>query len=185
MATENLAYDLHRTAARALTTNSSASSFASKVYTVTEPSGNGIVELIRDGGGLVPQRVKLWPIGLGSENDAFSLRIIGWEKIGQGAAPATGWIPTIVAELACIVGTAVGVASSPVLNTERFADTITIVTEPTITAATTRQGTVELTSPTNDLIAHAKVWIEGFHKLEFTFDQTTGTPTMNVLFAFL
>lgn len=175
--------DQSRPLQRALTTNSSASSFASKVYTVTEPTNDGVLNLTFNKT-LVPSRILLIPIGLGADDDAFSVRIIGWHKVTK-AAVTTGWVPTIIAELGVVVGTAVGVAASAVLNTERFPDTITIVSEGTTTADTTRRGTVELHSPGSNLIGHAIVPIGGFEKIEFTFDQTTGTPTMNVLYAYL
>jgi hypothetical protein len=174
--------DLIRHAQRALTTNSTASSFASKVPTITEPSNDGVIDLFSKSI-LQPKSVKLWFIGLGADNDAFSIRVIGWQRIGSGLAPGILWFPSVICELACVISAAVGVAGSPVLNTERFADTITIVSEPTITADVTRLGTIELNSPTGDLIAPAVVPLRGFEKLEFLFDQTTNTPTMNVLYS--
>lgn len=175
---------------RALTTNAATSSFASKVPTVTEPTNDGVINLILGGGAVIHEWMLLWPIGLGADNDAFSLRVLGWRKISQGQGVTdTLWMPTLLYEFSCTISAAVGVAASPVLNTERFADTITIVTQGKYTDAdsggVSTRGNVEVTSPTNDLIAHVKAPLKGMEKIEFQFDQTTNTPTMNVLYAFL
>ncbi len=167
---------------KALTTNNNDSSFASKVAKVAEPINDGVVALTKDGA-IVPFRVFLLPYGLGTSNDAFSMRVIGWRHIG--AYPNWLWIPTPLFELACVLGANGGVAGSPILNTELFVDTITVVSEPTITADTTRQGTVQVYSPANDTAAFAVAELYGVEKIEFTFDQTTQTPTMNCLVAFL
>lgn len=172
----------HRLPRRVWATNANTSEFASKIPTLTEPTNDGVVHLTRHTG-LVPCRLKVWFIGLGADNDAFSARFIAWDR--HGTATPFLWVPTIICELGAIVGAAVGVAGSPVLATERFADTLTIVTEPTITADTTRQGTIEVSSPANDLIAHAIIPFWPCDKFEVAFDQTTNTPTMNCLYQFI
>lgn len=174
---------------KALTTNSNASSFASKVPTVTEPTNDGVIDL-RHGAvnAAIPQFMVVLPYGLGSDNDVFSLRVIGWRHIGEAppqGSPTWLWVPTVLAEVSCTISAAVGVAGARVLNTERFADTITIVSEPTITAATTRQGSILVYSPANDTVAWFELSLDGQEKVEFTFDQTTNTPTMNCLVSFI
>lgn len=169
---------------KALAANATTSSFGSKVPTVTKPTNDGVIDLLSGGGAIVPARIKILPYGLGGDNDAFSVRLIGWHKIGNTTSGVL-WLPVPLVELACTISQAVGVAGSPVLDTERFADTITIVTEETVTADVTRIGDVELASPGNNLIAHAIFPLRGFELLEFEFDQTTNTPTMNCLYALL
>lgn len=171
---------------KALAANASTSSFAAKVATLTEPSGDGVASLTTVPGGEVPCHVLLLPYGLGADDDAFSLRLVGWRRIGSGPYPGVLWVPTTLAELSCTISTSVGVAAAPVINTERFADTITIVAnmEPTTTADTTRMGTFTIFSPANNTPAWAMIPTQGVEKLEFLFDQTTNTPTMNCLIAF-
>jgi hypothetical protein len=191
MAQENLTVILGRPFRKALSANSNDSSFASRVPTVVEPTSDGVVNLAWPHGGTVPQSLLVLPYGLGSDNDAFDLRVIGWRHIGavgQGPALAALWVPTILVEVTCTISAAVGVAGSPVLNTERFADTITVKSagfEPTYTADTTRAGSVRIFSPTNDLVGWFVLALDGLEKIEFTFDQTTNTPTMNALIALL
>lgn len=179
-----------RPAVRVLTTNSNDAAFPSKVPTITEPINDGVYDLAGKGVGLiVPQCMKLWFIGLGANNDAFSVRILGWTRIGSGPNAGTLWFPTIIAEFTCVMGNFIGVAGSPVLDTEFFADTIAPVAarirDRKIAAGTSLNSNYDILSPANDTPGHVIMPIRGFEKLEFIFDQTINTPTMNVLMSLL
>lgn len=181
---------------RACATNASSTGFTAKTAGVTtKPSGN-LVYPVAEIGYEFRSRMRLWPIGVGSENDAFSIRIWGWNRSGSGnGAGGIIWLASILGEFSCTLGKYVGVANSPVLATERFADTITVVSEPTtrdgeLTPSTdaetfTTQGTTEIFSPANDTPGWVELRLRGAELLEFDFDQTTGTPTMNALLQFL
>ncbi len=179
---------MHTSIARAvrrwLATNQSATSFASKVPTITEPTGDGILDLRP----FVQKRMKLWPLLLGSDNDVASFRIIGWHSVLLEGSK-TLWFPSAIAEFVCTGSAAVGIAGAAVLNTERFADTITPVAKMTrdavIAAGTAINSDYEILSPTADLIAHIIMPIAGYEKLELTSDETTGTPSINALYTFL
>ena len=183
-------YDEFRAFKKAWATNADTSAFASRIPTTTEPSNDGVVSLrASDAGVVVPARVLLLPYGLGADNDAFSMRVIGWRRIGSGVSPANVlWIPIILGEFACTISAAVGVVGSPVLNTERFADTITVVKQPKTTdtdsVGAASRGDNFIYSAAGDLIAFIDMLVLGCDKLEFTFDQTTNAPTTNVLYAF-
>lgn len=138
------------------------------------------------GFGVTPQWMKIMPYGLGSDNDAFSLKVVGVSRISP--ALSDGRVQFMRQELAVLAATisgAVGVAGGNVLATERFADTIAITREATYTADVTRLGSVQLYSPVNDLPAYAVIPLLGFEAYEIEWDQTTGTPTMNALVSFL
>lgn len=176
-------YQNARPLKRALAANANSSAFTAKaaMSTGARPTGNLLYPLCDSAGELIPARLRLYAIGLGSDNDAFSFRVYGWSRIGAGPDLAVGWLPALLGEYGCVVSTFVGVAASPVLDTERFADTFTIVSEPTITADVTRAGTTELYSPANNTPGWIEIRTHGVEMLEFDFDQTTGTPTMNLL----
>jgi hypothetical protein len=133
----------------------------------------------------------LWPFGLGADNDAASLRVIGWSRALDTASALTLWVPTILIEVACTFSAVVGVAGAVVLNTERFADTITVVAArqrtftDTDSGGAASRGTVEIFSPTNDLVAFLIVPLLASEKVELCWDQTTNNPTTNALYAFL
>lgn len=170
---------------KARSVNASDSSFPSKIPVATEPSGDAgtatgasVIDLAINpgGGGVIQNGVLIVPYGLGNDNDAFSIRVIGWKRISTGDPTTVLWVPIVLAELACIISTTVGIAGKLVIETERFADTITRVTGS--------DRSCDIVSPTAEEIAHAYVDLKGFEKLELTYDQTTGTPTMNALLSF-
>jgi hypothetical protein len=181
-------YTLARPLRRALATNSNSSSLTAKASTTTLPSNDGVLVLRPDSAGVVPQKVMVWPIGNGGKSNAFSMRVIGWEQAIAANAAAL-WVPSILAEVSATLGNAVGVFNAAVSNAERFADTITIVSarQSLFTDVSNTQsfqeGTVEIISPANDTQAWFVVNTYGLSRLEFQFNQTTGTPTMNALVA--
>ncbi len=138
------------------------------------------------GAGTIPCAIQVMPYGLGSDNDVFSMRLVGLRRIAQPIADGRcQFVREKIAVLACTISAAVGLAGGQVINTERFADTISITFEATYTADTTRAGTIMLYSPADDTPANAIVPLVGYEAVEIEWDQTTGTPTMNALVTFL
>lgn len=183
--TETIGYQLTTPLVRACPVNANTSAFTAKTAGVlVEPTGNLVYQIADPGYGF-RGRVRIFPIGMGSDEDAFSFRIWGWTRIGSGVSPGTLWIPGELGEYGAVLGTFAGVTASPVLNTELFADTITVVKEPVTTADVTNAGTTEIMSPANNTPAWIELRLHGVEKLEFDFDQTTNTPTMNLLLQFL
>jgi hypothetical protein len=180
---------LSRPYQKARATNSGATSFASKVATITEPSGDGVIQLAHGPNGHVPCHALLLPYGTGDANDVFDFDVWGWRRLGSGTPGNTIWIPSRIAGFTATLGTHTGVAGAPVVATELFADTLTIratVGEATITADVTREGTHVVYSPADNTSAWAKICLYGFEKIEVIFDMTTGDPTGgNCLIAFL
>ena len=181
--------------------NSSSTGFPSRVDVLAFPgdandpigdagtaAGRCVLDLSVNRGpnGTACKWLELWPYGLGSDDDAFSIRVIGWMRIAPVLSDGRfQWRPTILSEFAVVCCTDVGVAGGRVLNTERYVDAITIVTEPPRTADVTRIGDCRITAPGANLAAHLRMNVEGVERIELTFDQTTGTPTMNALYRFL
>lgn len=160
--------------AKALAANATDTSFASRVPTTTEPTGDGVVGLRSHPDQVVPTWLLLVPYGTGDANDAFDVRVVGWRRVG------TLWVPTTLLEFTATLGTAVGVAGADVADTEKFADT---VSDPA-----TGKGSVGVdcqpTSPADNTVAHYLVDTRGCPKVEFLFDATTGDPTgANLLYA--
>lgn len=184
--------NINRHLQKALAANANSSGFTAKTATlaggtgVSAPNSSAIlVASPETGGGFVPTWIRLYPYGLGSDNDVFSLRLWGWWHLGSGTDNNKMWMPSILTEISCTISAFTGYAGGLVLNTERFADTISLVAnvgEYSITAVTTRIGTVQLFSPQNDTPACAQVPLRGCEYIEFDWDQTTGTPTTNCLY---
>ncbi len=166
---------------RARGVNANDASFPSRIPTIAEPSsaiataaGTQQAINIADGNfGVGQNSALIVPYGLGANNDGFSIRMIGWRSINRDGATRL-WVPVILAEVACLMSAAVGIAGAAVINTEAFCDTLTLVTG-------NANISVETVSPTGDVIGHIIVALKGFQKLELTFDQTTNTPTTNAL----
>lgn len=153
---------------KAKATNATDTSFPSRIPTNTEPVDDGVVTFGWPGA-MTSNSCLVIPYGTGDDNDVFAMRVIGWRVIGNN--PRTRlWVPYLLAELTCTMGTAVGVAGMEVVATERFCDTLAIVTGNS-------NVTTEIVSPTGNIIAHAMIDVKGSHKVEFTFDMTTGDPT--------
>lgn len=157
--------------------NATATSFASKVPTLTEPSGDAgsatgasVIDLCPGGNGVSQaSRLVLVPYGTGDADDVFAMRVIGWRCLGRGATTAI-WIPVILAELTCTMSAVTGVAGGAVSATEYFCDTIALVSG-------NDDISIDIVSPTGDVIAHAAMDLKGFQKIEFQFDMTTNNPT--------
>lgn len=166
--------------------NSTSADFTAPVDTFVPPSG-GIDLTVSGGTGEVPCELVVIPYGLGNDNDTFSLRLIGWTRIRPQIADGRWqFVPNILAEFACTLSQEVGLSGGVVLNTERYCDTITIVTEATKTADVTRMGSVFVTAPGADLKAHLRMKIQGVEYITADFDQTGGTtPSMNFLYRLL
>lgn len=159
---------------KARSVNQTSAAFVSKVPTGTEPTGDAgsatgasIIELGVDYFPPPKTVVNVIPFGVGADDSTMSVRIIGWAKAGTGTTAL--WIPVTLAELLCTLSTAVGVAAKYVVNTERFADTITLTYG-------NDDVSIDLGSPANNTIAIASVLIKNFQKLEISL-QTGGSAT--------
>jgi hypothetical protein len=164
--------------------NQATGSYVSRIPTVTEPIQDGVIDLWQQSA-IVQRHVMVIPYGLGTVDDTFLMRILAWRLIGDYDTPKGDlWIPTVIGEYGCTLGALTGVAGAPILNTELFVDAITITSEGTYTAVTTRTGATRIYAPGDDLVAHLVVCLDGAQKVEFLFQQSTNTPTMNALVAF-
>ncbi len=158
---------------KARAVNCTSSSFPSRIPTLTEPSGDAgtatgasVIDLCLTEGPM-QNGCKLVAYGAGSDNDTFAMRVIGWQAIGKKPA-AQLWIPVVLAELTCTLSAVIGVAGGLLITTDRLCDTLVIVTG-------NAGVSVDVVSPTGDVVAHAMVDLKGFQKLEICFDMVTAT----------
>lgn len=142
-------------------TNATSTSFASKIITGTPPAGDGV---IATGG----ETLEILPFGAGADDDTFELKVIGWRRAD------VLWVPRNICHLAVTLSTAVGLAGKYVVETDRFADAITVTTG----SANVVVPTVTANSPCMAIIN-----IEGDEKIEIVFDRTGATTSCNVLYS--
>jgi hypothetical protein len=145
---------------KALSANSTDTSF-DQAPTTTKPSGDGVIEARRFGE-FTNSTLLVVPYGVGSADDTFDLRVIGWRCID------TLWVPTILCQVACTLGTATGVDGAAVDNSESFADTISL-TSPYGTSGVD----VQVSSPADNTVGHFLVDAKGHELIEFCFDLGT------------
>jgi hypothetical protein len=140
---------------------SATGSFPSKVPTATQPTGAGVVgDPVVQG---APQWIQVIPFGDGADDSTFDLRVIGWKVSDLGL-----WVPTILAQAACTLSTAVGVDTYEATSSQRFADTISL---------TQVRADVDskVSSPTGNLVASFQVETRGCAFIEVTFNLGTAT----------
>lgn len=149
---------------RAFQVNNTATSFSATVATATEPANDGVI--------VVPNgatTMDLLFFGAGADNTTFDARIIGWRSTGAGRPL---WIPSIIVEVSTILCAAVGVAGYSMINTDRFADTITknfglCAIVPVLADSSGSLVTID---------------VSGMAKVEMTVD-LTGATNANALYA--
>jgi len=171
---------------KARSVSQTSSSFVSKIPTITEPTGDAasatgasIIDLGSQGSE-TQNAVLLVPYGAGNDNTTFSLRVIGWRKLGTTQTAL--WIPVNLIELACTLSAVTGIAGMDLINTDRFADTITVTTGSTLSGEAAAENVV---SPANDTIAHALVDFKGFTKIEVSFSTGSSATNCNCLLCLL
>jgi hypothetical protein len=156
---------------KARATNSTDNPYPSRVATTTRPSGDGVIT-IEQTGRFTRNNVMLVPYGVGADNVTMSARVLAWRE-------ASGlWVPTIVCEVACTLSTAVGVAAATVINSERFADTLTL---------TFGNAGVDcqVFSPANNTAGHVVLDAKGATILEVIFTTGGSATSCNALVAYL
>lgn len=161
-------------------TNSTASSFAAIVATLTTPVPSATRTIID-----FPQHVpkdrntlRVWPIGGNDDNDIINVKVTGWsfEQNTQNPAKIL-WVPGTICEVqATLSSTLVGLAGHSPSATEFFADTLTLTTG----YAVLFQGTANVDT------AWFECDISGFSRVEITGKLGAGTgDTMNWLYSFV
>lgn len=172
--------------------NQTSSSFVTKSPTITPPTlddpstatGQIGFELTRPEGGATENAVKIVPIGVGSDDTTFSLRVIGWDRtIGKAGGIVTDtclWVPIKLVEVQCTLGATVGVANAIADASTRFADVITL------TGTSGNAGVdVDIVSPADDTIAHLVVDLKGSAILEITFSTGSSATSCNALWSLM
>ena len=174
-------------------TNTTDSSFPSRVPTATKPTGIGdsaaqttpSVFDIRATGEYVQNALVMSFFGTGSDNNTFSARLIGWRVVPDPADAGNLhkflFIPIPLFEVqATLSATQAGVDGTTIPSTMLFADTITL------TGTTADQGvSIDIVSPANNTIAHLVVDIKGFEFVEPIFTTGSSATDCNCLMSFI
>lgn len=150
-----------------LATDSTATSFASKVPTETEPTGTGV---IARGSAWTRREMQLLFYGTDAADEDFNFRAIGWSRDSTGVL----WIPVQICTLAVTLGATQGPADGTVIDDDYFfADTIAVTDY--------NSGLADVLSPEDDTVANIILRTQGFQKLEFLYDRV-GAASCNCLY---
>lgn len=166
---------------KALATNSTATSFTAKIPKVTAPTGTGVFNLTDIANAVgspsrTPERILLLPYGGNASNDIFNMRLWGWiETYGPETSDVVGYVPVLLAELACTLGNH---DASAVLGTNMLMVDTIAVTDGDVAE---RTFGVTICSPEAELTAHALIHTLGCKYIEFDFDMDTGGDAANCL----
>lgn len=170
-------------------TNATDASFPSVIPVTTEPIGVGdaaaqttlaIHKLGLGAGGDVQNGCQAVFYAVGADNVTFSARCYSWVPIVvTDGTLLVQWVPILLCEVALTASTITGVAGSPVLGTERYADTVTL----TIGNANV---SLEILSPgtttANSGIAHVLMDFKGPALVQWTFTTGGSATSCNGLF---
>jgi hypothetical protein len=177
---------------KARSVNQTSTSFVAKIPTITEPNGDAATAtgacVFNVGGdraspSLSMQNfVKVKPYGVASNNQTFSVRVLGWSAVyptGSSQAAPVLWVPELLAELLCTASSVYpGVAAAPVVATELFCDTLAI------TYGSTNVSVMVDSNGADAGIAVAVVDMKGNEKLELTFSTGSSATSCNALISY-
>lgn len=110
-------------------TNYATNGYPTRIPTITKPSGAGVIAM-GDGGSICPQWIRFLPLGTGANDTTFLMKVLLW-KPTRLAPGVPLWIPEVLGEWTCTLGTSVGVAGSDLAAAQTFCDTITMTGGPT------------------------------------------------------
>lgn len=168
----------------ALSSNTTASSFATIAPTLTKPTTDD-----SSGVAILPTNnavVRMSLFGAGSDDTTFDIKVVGWSRVAVDGAsvdpPANPdktveWIPSAMAFLTATLSATTGVASGVIGGTsQRFADTIAEA------SGGYTFGSINIFSPGDDLPGYVEIPTSGFQMIGVYFDMT-GATSGNVLYA--
>ncbi len=152
-------------------TNQTGSSITSPSPTTTIPT-TGIIPAIYtvDTGGFLASggnQYLFYFYAIGANNVTGKAQINGWRKVDNG----TLWIPMPLIQVDLIFGASTGVAASDVLDTERFADTITLTSGKNYTAA----YEIIIAGTPDDTVAGLAVDVKGAELIQVQVSVGTAT----------
>lgn len=157
--TTTLALDLRRL----FTTNVTDALITPPVETISEPTGDGIIEA--PWAGATINQILLQIFGVGADNATCRGRVTGFNRSVEGNS--TLWVPVPLYSFTATLGTALRVSG------ERWADTIVAITEYT--------QAKELMSGADNLQAGLKLDIFGCQKVKVQLDTNSSASSINAL----
>ncbi len=153
---------------RVLTTNATDTSFAANIPTFTDPGptdlATGVMNWSNDGVTAL-ESVFFQFFGAGADDTTFDAKVIGWRRAGDNDLTAI-WTTVHIADVSVILSTLVGIAGKYVIETDRFADTVTL---------NDGVGIVYQSADANSIVSTLEVDTLGCQKGRVIYDLTGAT----------
>ena len=163
-------------------TNYSTNGYPTRIPTVTQPSGDGVIAFGHTGE-YSPANLILVPYGAGSATNTFSLQVLGWRatKLGIGAPLC---IPVSLGTYAITLGSGTGVAGADLTTAALFATTITMTGGPTFETSGAAPVVLDWCqiSPGSNAIGMISCASFGFRFLEVIYTTGGSATSCNALY---
>jgi hypothetical protein len=148
---------------KVLSANSTSTGFTAQTPTATEPSGEGVLNLLSSelgwGGGVhVPRHLVILPFGTNGDNDTFDLRVYGYSPTND-STPI--YVPQLLIDVSIVLG---NIAATAIAADTFMADTITVNEGPAV------GNFSDLISTADDTPASILIHTRGCEIMEFDFD---------------
>lgn len=157
-------------------TNDTTASITFPVPRLTEPSGEGIINM-GQGGGDSSNGLMLIPFGAGSATNTFSMNCYAWTPtlgVTDHATLVPLWVATVLGTFTCTLSTVPGLATSYVNASQLFCGTIVLVVG-------TQNVSNEVISPTGNTVAHILLDTKGSKLVEIRFGTGASATSCNCL----
>lgn len=157
-------------------TNFTNASFGTLKSTLTEPSGDGVIDLAvpetKGRGGSVDNALILKFFGTSASDQTANCRVWGWAL----EATTLSWENVLLAQFALTLGNLAGTASCAITASDFEVDTIALTYG-------NDDVVVSIVSPGND-VRGAYVMLDaiGFPKLQVEFDRNSSAASLNALY---
>ncbi len=106
-------------------TNFTSADFGTLKSTTTEPTGDGVIDMANKSGA-TQNGIRIKPFGTDANNETFSMRVWGWDRILLGGIYV--WENILICEVACTLGNLAGAALCAITASDFEVDTITLTT---------------------------------------------------------
>lgn len=158
--------------------DATSATYPSRIPTLTEPTvtnNPGLVELSPKL--ITGNQILFFPFGQGAASDTFNVQLLGWKQT-QVLDTIVLWVPFVLCELTVTLGTTTGVAGTPAVVADLFANNLAIVTG-------NENIDIELVIPGNNQLAYAMIDLKGNALVEFIVDLDSSATAANGLICLL
>jgi hypothetical protein len=168
----------------ALATNSTDATYPVRAFSQTsaptKANNPGLIP-ISVSGAASQNLVRIIPLGVGSDDQTFMMRILHWHHdTVSNLLSKQSWYRMPIGDFTCTLGSLAGVAGTLVPDTALVVDTITLTA-----GYATQNVSCEVCSNAANEAAHILLSLKGAKYIEFLFNLNSSATSCNALLAML